>query len=281
LVPGVVVGDGVVPGEAVAAGVEVGAALGDGVGVGVVEQADALIVSSMRVTSPFRANTRPFTVTPEPSVIVVNAMTVPTKVGPFRVAELPTCQNTLHADAPPVRLTVLLVPAVRVDPVWKMKTALGSPSAFRVRVPVRPSAPSELVSYTPGARVSPVRSAPSWVGGPSPAAWVYAVVRSFWAPSATLSAAYVVDGGSTMPGGKPVTAEPGSTPKSPEIVDAPVLVTVVPAKTAKGVAVARFTVVAAAAGTAPRAAQMATVLSPSTAAHQRGRRPTRPLKWSA
>jgi hypothetical protein len=185
LVPGVVVGDGVE--VVVGDGVEV--VVGVGGGVGVVEQTDALIVSSMRVTSPFRANTRPSTVTPEPSVIVVNAMTVPTKVGPFSVAELPTCQNTLHAEAPPIRLTVLLVPAVRVDPVWKMNTALGSPSAFRVSAPVRPSAPSEVVSYTPGAKVSPVRSAPSWVGGPSPAAWVYAVVRSFWASSATLSAA--------------------------------------------------------------------------------------------
>ena len=73
-----------------------------------------------------------------------------------------------------------------------------------------------------------------------------------------------------MPGGKPVTAEPELTPKSPEMVEGPVLVTVVPAKTAKGVAVPRFTVVAAATLAAPTAAQMATAPSPSTAAYQRG-----------
>jgi hypothetical protein len=53
------------------------------VGVGrdaVSMQADASMVSPMRVTSPVPANTRPCTVTPEPRVIEVEAMTVPTKV---------------------------------------------------------------------------------------------------------------------------------------------------------------------------------------------------------
>jgi hypothetical protein len=53
----------------------------------------------------------------------------------------------------------------------------------------------------------------------------------------------------TMPGGNPVTAVPGLTPRSPSIVLGPVLVTVLPARTAKLAAVPRFTgAVAAPAG---------------------------------
>jgi hypothetical protein len=74
------------------------------------------------------------------------------------------------------------------------------------------------------------------VTGVRPAASLYAVVRSDWACSATASAACWVPL-TTCPGGKPVTALPGLTPKSPEMSDGPVLVTVVPANTAKLLAV--------------------------------------------
>jgi hypothetical protein len=193
---GVGVAEGVAVGVAVGVGVGVAEGVAEGVGVGsdaVLMQVDALMVSLMRVTSPVEANTRPATVTPEPRVIEVDAMTVPAKVGPSRTAVLPTCQNTLHAEAPSVSETLLLVPVVRLDPVWKMNTALASPCPFKMSVPLRLSAPSELVWYTPGSRVRPVRSAGSEVlVGLSPAACLYAVVRSFWAPSAVLSAAKVV-----------------------------------------------------------------------------------------
>jgi hypothetical protein len=53
------------------------------------------------------------------------------------VAELPTCQNTLQACAPLTRLTTLDGAVIRVEAIWKMKTALGSPRASRVTVPVR------------------------------------------------------------------------------------------------------------------------------------------------
>ncbi|MDQ0596259.1 hypothetical protein QF037_000604 [Streptomyces canus] len=53
------------------------------------------------------------------------------------VAELPTCQNTLHGDAPLTKLTVLFSAAVvRVEPIWNTQTALGLPWASRVSVPV-------------------------------------------------------------------------------------------------------------------------------------------------
>ena len=202
---GVAVEAGVAVAVGVAVGVAVEAGVAVAVGVGsdaVVMQPDASMVSLMRVTSPVPANTRPSTVTPEPRVIEVDAMTVPAKVEPSSVAELPTCQKTLHGEAPSVSTTLLLVLVIRLDPVWKMNT----PCPVKVSVPFRLSAPSEVVWYTPGPRLSPVRSAGSEVlVGLSPAARLYAVVRSVWAPSATLSAAKVVYGDSTTPGGKPVT----------------------------------------------------------------------------
>jgi len=51
-----------------------------------------------------------------------------------RVAELPTCQKTLAAWALPLRMTWRDV-VVRVDAIWKMKTALASPWASSVRSP--------------------------------------------------------------------------------------------------------------------------------------------------
>jgi len=84
--------------------------------------------------------------------------------------------------------------------------------------------------------------------GLRPAASLYAVTRSDWAPAATPSAECMVPS-VTIPGGNPVTAVPGLTPRSPLIALGPVLVTVLPARTAKLPAVPRPTgAVAAPAG---------------------------------
>jgi hypothetical protein len=72
-----------------------------------------------------------------------------------------------------------------------------------------------------------------------PAASLYAMVRSDCACAATASAAWI--GPFTVPGGNPVTAEPGLTPRSPFTTEGPVLVTVEPASTAKLLAVPRPT----------------------------------------
>src|SRR6185312_6200181 len=119
-------------------------------------------------------------------------------------------------------------------PAWKMNTALGLPWAFRVTVPVRPIVVALL--YTPGNRVSPPRSGGTASAGVRPAASLYAVVRSACACAATASAEWMVPL-LTTPGGKPVTAVPGLTPRSPEIIEGPVFVIVVPASTANEVAV--------------------------------------------
>jgi len=73
-----------------------------------------------------------------------------------RVAEVPTCQNTLLARTPPESTTEVPVPVVNVEPIWKTKTELAFP--VRVRLP-GPTIPVELeVLYVPAVSVRPVRS---------------------------------------------------------------------------------------------------------------------------
>jgi len=240
--------------------------------VGVVVQLGRVMVLVSRLTWPVRASTRPFTVVPVCTDAEVCARMVPTKVVFVpRVAELPTSKKTLHGEAPLISLTVLLDAVIRVDPAWKMNTALGSPCAFKVTVPVRPS-PLAVV-YTPATKVFPPRSVPAEAVDGRPAASLKAVVRSAWACFAVASAAWMVPL-VTTPGGKPVTAVPGLTPKSPEITEAPVLVTVLPASTANGAAVPSPTVEvpANAAGvpaTSPTSTMAMVAPTASSAAHQR------------
>ena len=67
----------------------------------VVAQLGWVKVSVSSVTAPLRASARPWTVTPVVTVIDVNARMLPTNTEPVpSVAELPTCQKTLHAWAP-------------------------------------------------------------------------------------------------------------------------------------------------------------------------------------
>jgi hypothetical protein len=61
-----------------------------------------------RVTAPLRARSLPNMVAPVVAVIEVNASTVPTKTELVpSVAELVTCQNTLHALPPLITVTLL------------------------------------------------------------------------------------------------------------------------------------------------------------------------------
>ena len=93
-------------------------------------------VLESKVTAPFRAKARPCSVAPVVSVMEVKARMFPLKTEPVpRVAELPTCQKMLAALAPPLRITWRPDVVVRVDAIWKMKTALASPWALRVRSP--------------------------------------------------------------------------------------------------------------------------------------------------
>jgi hypothetical protein len=94
------------------------------------------------VTAPFLASKRPPITAPVVAVIEVRARTFPMNDEPVpSVAELPTCQYTLQGCAPLSSSTLLLDAVISVDCIWKMKTALGSPSPFSVSVPVIPKVP--------------------------------------------------------------------------------------------------------------------------------------------
>jgi len=101
-----------------------------------VVQAGWVMVFVSRVTAPLRASTLPMTVAPVFNEADVSAMMVPTNVLVVpSVAELPTCQKTLHHDAPLISETVLLDAVIKVEPAWKMNTELALPCPFRVTVP--------------------------------------------------------------------------------------------------------------------------------------------------
>jgi len=109
---------------------------------GAVSHVGAMNVSLIKVTAPLRARARPRTVTLSFRLIEVRAMTLPTIVELVpSVAELPTCQKTLHSWAPLISDTVLPVAVMSDESVWKMKTVVGSPAPSRTRGPVRPKAP--------------------------------------------------------------------------------------------------------------------------------------------
>ena len=65
-----------------------------------------------------------------------SAITVPTnRVVVPMVAELPTCQKTLHGSAPLMSTTELAEPVISVEPAWKTHTESGSfwPSRVEAR----------------------------------------------------------------------------------------------------------------------------------------------------
>src|SRR5665213_838095 len=96
----------------------------------------AVTVFSYNVTAPFLANARPSRVAPSLIVIEVSASMFPLKSEDVpSVAELPTCQKTLAACAPLVRITLQPVVVMSVDTIWKIQTAFVSPPASRVRLP--------------------------------------------------------------------------------------------------------------------------------------------------
>jgi hypothetical protein len=97
----------------------------------------ALTVFVSKVTAPFNAYNPPFEVTPVVTVMDARATTFPCKAEYVpRVAELPTCQKTLQALAPFTNKTSEYEAVVRVDPIWKTHTLLGSACPSSVRIPV-------------------------------------------------------------------------------------------------------------------------------------------------
>ena len=125
-----------------------------------------------------------------------------------------------------------------VDPTWKIQIASGSSSASSVSVPV---IPIELGAVDPRGQGKATEVGDRAEGkiGRLPAALLYAAVRSVWACAATASAAW--NDPIVTPGGNPVYALPGLTPRSVPTTVGPVLVTVWPPSTANAAAVPRLT----------------------------------------
>jgi hypothetical protein len=183
----------------------------------------------LSVTAAFRASALPARLAPSFREMAVSARMLPSNVVfVSRVADDRTSHCTLHALAPTTE-TVELGEVMSVLAIWKVQDAPASPAASSVSVPVRFDAPA-VTQYTPGGRMSPVRSGPIVDEHPRASSAPYAVTRSALPGSdagGTCSVPTFVHGA-----GNPTIAAPGLTPTSPVTTEAPVQVTVVPPMTA-------------------------------------------------
>ena len=100
---------------------------------------------SSNVTAPFCAKALPQTIfAPVFRVMLVSARIFPwNEVLVPSVAELPTFQNTLHAEPLFVIRTDELLAVVSALPILKTNTELALPWALRVSAPVNPAEESK------------------------------------------------------------------------------------------------------------------------------------------
>ncbi len=226
---GVDVGAGV----AVARWVGVAVCLGLAVDVAVgsvgdpAEQAAMETVFVSIVTAPVRAKALPGRMVALVfRVMLADARMLPSNAVPVpRVAELPTCQNTLQPEPLLIMTTDELLAVVSVLPIWKTKSALGLPRALRVSVPVRLSRRRETIDARRERQSAQILTSQVEIGTGRPASALYAVVTSTWACCATASVWCTVSSQRDAPA-RPVIEVPGQTPRSPMMVVGPVLVTV-------------------------------------------------------
>ena len=114
----------------------VGTGTGAGPGAAVLHAVGVMLLVSS-VTAPLRASARPIMFAPVVSVMLVSARMFPAnEVVVPSVAELPTCQKTLHCDPPLIITTEEPLAVVSVLPILKMNTAAALPCALSVSVPV-------------------------------------------------------------------------------------------------------------------------------------------------
>ena len=87
-------------------------------------EASTVLLSS--VTAPVRASARPRRLAPVVIVILANATMFPTNWVPVpSVAELVTCQNTLHGAPAPVRRTTELLAVVSAESNFEDEHRVG------------------------------------------------------------------------------------------------------------------------------------------------------------
>jgi hypothetical protein len=136
-----------------------------------------LTIFVSRVTLPPNANAPPFNTAAVSSVTEAaarilpwNALSVP------KVAEDPTCQNTLQANAPPVSTIPEPVAVIKELPIWKYQASLDEPVPARAKTPVR--AAELLKLYVPGGKVLPPRLPVKGIAPPRVTSILYAVWAS-------------------------------------------------------------------------------------------------------
>lgn len=171
------------------------------------------------VTVAPRANAPPFNTAAAPNVIEAPARIFPERelLAPS-VAEVPTCQKTLHGRPPPVIRTLEPAAVMRVVPVWKYHASLAEPVPARVKIPVMAADVPKL--YVPGAKLVPPRSPVRTVAPLRPNRVLYAEVASLSAVVVSLPMNLVPV---IRPGGNPVMEVP-AVPISPVMIVGPVLV---------------------------------------------------------
>jgi hypothetical protein len=92
------------------------------------------------VTAPFRARALPDIVALVVRVMLASARMFPMNAVPVpSVAELPTCQKSLHSCPPLMSTTDELLPVIRVLPTLNIQTALVLPPPSSVSAPVNPA----------------------------------------------------------------------------------------------------------------------------------------------
>src|ERR1035437_2793927 len=101
------------------------------------------------------ASALPLRVAPVSKVMDCMAIIVPLKATVVpKVAELPTCQKILEAEALPFRKTLRPEVAVNEEAIWIIKTASAFPSASKVKSPDE-RANEDVDLYNPGVSVNP------------------------------------------------------------------------------------------------------------------------------
>jgi hypothetical protein len=100
-----------------------------------VAHSDFLIIFASRVIAALAAKTFPSLIAPVVKVTLVEANIFPkNSVFVPRVAELPTCQKTLHAE--PRETTIELLAVVRELDILKTNNGFDIPKLFNTKVPV-------------------------------------------------------------------------------------------------------------------------------------------------
>jgi hypothetical protein len=131
-----------------------GLVLGRGLGKGMSHGSP--IVAELAMPTAVFAMAQPFNVAPTPT-----AMELPARMDPSRTllapraAAVPSTQRIFFAFAPPVKMTEVSAPVVKVVPAIKINSASASPSPSKVTWALTAKLMAVPKRYTPGVNIRP------------------------------------------------------------------------------------------------------------------------------